>query len=100
MRSRNSSPGAALHCTSYEELCYQGTQARGGTAQFLFFLALIKYLIDSRVFGIASNTLVQSSQSSSGLAGFESNGRGLGRGAAGQDLLCTTTAAGARQVIV
>ena len=47
------------------------------------------------LFGIASNTLVRSSQSSSGPAGGASDGYGLGRGAAGPDRRCTTTAAGA-----
>ena len=41
-----------------------------------------------RVFGISSNTLVLSGQSSSWPAGGASNGYGLGRGAAGPDLLC------------
>ena len=52
------------------------------------------------VFGITSNTLVQSNQSSSGPAGGASNGYGLGRGAAGPDRRGTTTAAGALRVIV
>ena len=52
------------------------------------------------VFGITSNTLVRSSQSSSGPAGGASDGYGLGRGAAGPDSRCTTTAAGALRVIV
>ena len=50
-------------------------------------------------FGIASNTLVRSRQSSSGPAGGASYGchghGGLGRGAAGPDRRCTTAAAGA-----
>ena len=45
------------------------------------------------VFGIASITMVRSSQSSSGPAGRASDGVGLGRGAAGPDRRCTTTAA-------
>ena len=49
------------------------------------------------VFGITSNTLVRSSQSSSGPAGGASDGYGLGRG---PDRRCTTTAAGALRVIV
>ena len=43
---------------------------------------------------------VLSSQSSSGPAGSASDGYGLGRGAAGPDRRCTTTAAGALRVIV
>ena len=54
----------------------------------------------SSVFGITSNTLVRSSQSSSGPAGGASDGYGLGRGGAGPDRRCTTTAAGALRVIV
>ena len=50
--------------------------------------------------GITSNTLVRSSQSSSGPAGGASGGYGLGRGAAGPDHRCTTTAARALRVIV
>ena len=42
-----------------------------------------------------SEALVRSSQSSSGLAGGASDGYGLGRGAAGPDRRCTTSAAGA-----
>ena len=49
----------------------------------------------SNVFGITSNTLVRSSQSSSA-----SDGYGLGRGAAGPDRRCTTSAAEALRVIV
>ena len=52
------------------------------------------------LFGITSNTLVRSSQSSSGPAGGASDGYGLGRGAAGPDRRCTTTTAGALRVIV
>ena len=52
------------------------------------------------VFGITSNTLVRSSHSSSGPAGGASDGYGLGRGAAGPDRRCTTTAAGALRAIV
>ena len=52
------------------------------------------------VFGITPNILVRSSQSSSGPAGGASDGYGLGRGAAGPDRRCTTTAAGALRVIV
>ena len=51
------------------------------------------------LFGITSNTLVRPSQSSSGPAGGRSDGCGLGRGAAGPDRRCTTTAAGALRVI-
>ena len=43
---------------------------------------------------------VRSSQSSSWPAGGASDGYGLGRGAAGPDRRCTTTAAGALRVIV
>ena len=53
-----------------------------------------------QLFGITSNTLVRSSQSSSGPAGGASDGYGLGRRAAGPDRRCTTTAAGAIRVIV
>ena len=52
------------------------------------------------MFEITSNTLVQSSQSSSGPAGGASEGYCLGRGAAGLDRLSTTTADGALRVIV
>ena len=52
------------------------------------------------LFGITSHTLVRSSQSSSGPAGCASDGYGLGRGAAGPDRRCTTTAARALRVIV
>ena len=51
-------------------------------------------------FRITCNTLVRSGQSSSGPAGSASDGYGLGRGAAGPDRRCTTTAAGALRVIV
>ena len=50
--------------------------------------------------GMTSNTLVRSSQSSSGPAGGASDGYELGRGAAGPDHQCTTTAAGTLRVIV
>ena len=55
-------------------------------------------MLVSEVFGIISNTLVRASQSPSGPAGGASDGYGLGRGAAGSDRLCTTTAAGALRV--
>ena len=56
----------------------------------------------SHLFGFTSNTLVRTSQSSSGPAGSASDGYGLGRGAVGPDRQCTTvaTAAGALRVIV
>ena len=57
------------------------------------------FIIADFLFGITSNTLVRSSQSSSGPAGGASDGCGLGRGAAGPDRRCTTTAAGALRVI-
>ena len=53
-----------------------------------------------RLFGVTCSTLVRSGQSSSGPAGGASDGYGLGRGAAGPDRWCTTTAAGALRVIV
>ena len=56
-------------------------------------------ITSNNVFGIASNTLVRSGQSSSWPAGGASDGYGLGRGAAGPDRRCTTTT-GAVQVIV
>ena len=49
----------------------------------------------SELFGITSKTLVRSGPSASGPAGGASDGYGLGRGAAGSDRRCTTTAAGA-----
>ena len=52
------------------------------------------------VLGTTSNTLVRSTQRSSGPAGGDSDGCGLGRGAAGPDRRCTTAAAGALRVIV
>ena len=52
------------------------------------------------VFGITSNTLVRTSQSSTGTASGASDGHCLGSGAAGPDCLCTTTTAGALRVIV
>ena len=57
-------------------------------------------LAPAAVFGVSSSTLALSSQSSSGPAGGASDGYGLGRGAAGPDRRCTTTAAGALRVIV
>ena len=51
--------------------------------------------VTQAVFGITSNTLVRSSQTSSGQAGGASASYGLGRGAAGPDRQSTTTAAGA-----
>ena len=51
-------------------------------------------------FGITCNARVRSSQSSLGPAGGTSHGYGLGRGPAGPDRRCTTTAAGALRVIV
>ena len=55
---------------------------------------------ESKLFGLTSNTLVRSSQSSSGPAGGAFDGYGLGRGAAGPDRRRTTTVAGALRVIV
>ena len=46
------------------------------------------------------DTLVRSSRSSSWPAGGASDGYGLGRGAAGPDRRCTTTAAGVLRVVV
>ena len=57
--------------------------------------SLAEILLHHCVFGITCNTLVRSSQSSSGPAGGASDGYGLGRGRR-----CTTTAAGALRVIV
>ena len=51
--------------------------------------------VTQAVFRITSNTLVRSSQTSSGQAGGASASYGLGRGAAGPDRQSTTTAAGA-----
>ena len=52
------------------------------------------------LFGVTCNTLVRSIQSSSGPAGGASDGYGPGRGAAGPDRQCATTAARALRVIV
>ena len=71
------------------------SRRRAGRPGFQERLATVASL-----FGITSNTLVRSSQSSSGPAGGASDGYGLGRGAAGPDRRCTTTAAGAIRAIV
>ena len=52
------------------------------------------------LFGITSNTLPDLVKSPSGPSGGASDGYELGRGAAGPERRCTTTAAGALRVIV
>ena len=91
---RYSSGGRA----GYEALVQRCRGGRGGRDALL--RSLLGHVPLPRVFGITSNALVRSSQSSSGPAGGASDGYGLGRGAAGPDRRCTTTAAGALRVIV